>query len=193
MIIAIEGEVFLKEPTRIALKCAGIVYEIFISIQTANQIKAKVGEMLMLHISQIIREDAQNLFGFVELSEKILFERLIKINGVGPKVAMAILSTYTPYTFAKVVESNDVKSMQRVPGIGPKSAGRILVELSGWSLDLVQSADTKEMNDSNLYQVTLALESLGYKNDVIKKAVKDLVEDEIGAMVKAALKKIQTL
>ena len=79
MIIALEGEIFLKEPTRIALKCAGVVYEVFISLQTSNQINAKVGEKVVLHTSHIIREDAQVLFGFVDLIEKSLFERLIKI------------------------------------------------------------------------------------------------------------------
>ncbi|WDL75416.1 Holliday junction branch migration protein RuvA [Helicobacter winghamensis] len=193
MIIALEGEIFLKEPTRLGLKCAGVVYEVFISLQTSQQIQANIGEKLALHTTQIIREDAQMLFGFLELLEKTLFERLIKINGVGPKVAMAILSTYTPQTFAKVVESNDIKSMQRVPGIGPKSAGRILVELSGWSLDLVQGESLNVKKDSNLQQVILALESLGYKNDVIARVTKGLENDEVSAMVKAALKRLQIL
>ncbi|MDY5557823.1 Holliday junction branch migration protein RuvA [Helicobacter sp.] len=193
MIIALEGEIFLKEPTRIALKCAGVVHEVFISLQTSNQINAKAGEKVVLHTSHIIREDAQVLFGFVDLIEKSLFERLIKINGVGPKVALAILSTYNPQTFAKIVESNDIKSMQRVPGIGPKSAGRILVELSGWSLELVQGGGSKVAEDSNLHQVILALESLGYKNDVIAKVTKGLENAEVGEMVKVALKKLQTL
>ena len=165
----------------------------FVSLQASQQIQASIGEKVTLHITQIIREDAQILFGFVELLEKSLFERLIKINGVGPKVAMAILSTYTPQTFAKVVESNDIKSMQRVPGIGPKSAGRILVELSGWSLDLMQGESVSLPKDSNLQQVILALESLGYKNDAITKATKGLQGDEVGAMVKEALKRLQTL
>ncbi|WP_104721930.1 Holliday junction branch migration protein RuvA [Helicobacter mesocricetorum] len=191
MIIALEGEIFLKEPTKIALKCAGVVYEVFISLQTSNQISQKIGETLTLLTTHILREDSQTLFGFLEKTEQKLFDTLIKINGVGPKVAMAILSTYTPQTFAKVVESNDIKSMQRVPGIGPKSAGRILVELSGWSLELSHNTLPKE--DSNLYQVILALESLGYKNDVIQKATKDLEANEVGVMVKAALKKIQGL
>ncbi|AWI33974.1 Holliday junction branch migration protein RuvA [Helicobacter apodemus] len=191
MIIALEGEIFLKEPTKIALKCAGVVYEVFISLQTSNQISQKIGETLTLLTTHILREDAQILFGFLEKNEQKLFDTLIKINGVGPKVAMAILSTYTPQTFAKVVESNDITSMQRVPGIGPKSAGRILVELSGWSLELSHNTLPKE--DSNLHQVILALESLGYKNDIIHKATKDLEPNEVGQMVKAALKKIQGL
>ena len=104
---------------------------------------------------------------------------------------MAILSTYTPQTFAKVVENNDIKSMQRVPGIGPKSAGRILVELYGWSLELSQNETNHKDSDYN--QVILALESLGYKNDIIQKAIKGLEKNEVGQMVKAALKKIQGL
>ncbi len=191
MIIAIEGEVFFKEPTRVAIKCAGVVYEILISLQTSHQIKVKVGENLMLHITQIIREDAHLLFGFMDLLEKSLFERLIKISGVGPKVAMAILSTYSPQAFAQIIESNDIKSMQRVPGIGQKSAGRILVELSGWSLELAHGQSRVE--DSHLHQVILALESLGYKNDVITRVTKGLEHGEVGEMVKAALKKLQTL
>ena len=100
---------------------------------------------------------------------------------------------FYPQTFAKIVESNDIKSMQRVPGIGPKSAGRILVELSGWSLELVQGGGSKVAEDSNLHQVILALESLGYKNDVIAKVTKGLENAEVGEMVKVALKKLQTL
>lgn len=91
------------------------------------------------------------------------------------------------------MESNDIKSMQRVPGIGPKSAGRILVELSGWSLELAQGDNTKIAEDSNLHQVMLALESLGYKNDLITKATKGLENAEVSEMVKAALKRLQTL
>lgn len=83
--------------------------------------------------------------------------------------------------------------MQRVPGIGPKSAGRILVELSGWSLELTQNHNMGVAEDSNLHQVILALESLGYKSDVIHKATKGLENAEVGEMVKAALKKMQTL
>ena len=189
MIIGLEGKIITKEPTKIALKCNGVVYEVFISLQTSNQITKDEIELLITHI---IREDAWLLFGFLEVDEKRLFDTLIKINGVGPKVAMAILSTYSPQSFAKVIESNDIKAMQRVPGIGPKSAGRILVDLSGWSLELTQTS-TNSPKDSNLNQVILALESLGYKNDTIQKVIKGLEPNDVGQMVKAALKKIQSL
>lgn len=192
MIIGLEGEIALKEPTRLALKCGGVIYEVFVSLQTSNQISQKVGEKITLLITHIIREDAWNLFGFLKSDEKTLFDTLIKINGVGPKVAMAILSTYSPQSFAQVVGSNDIKAMQRVPGIGPKSAGRILVELSGWSLELSKTA-TIPKEDSSLHQVVLALESLGYKSEAIQKAILGLEPNEVGQMVKAALKKLQNL
>lgn len=191
MIIALVGEIFYKEPTKIALNCRGVVYEVFVSLNTSNKIQSKVGDTITLLTTHIIREDAQTLYGFLESSEKRLFDTLIKINGVGPKVAMAILSTYTPSSFANVVSNNDIKSMQRVPGIGPKSAGRILVDLSGWSLEL--ASDCAISDDSNLTQVIMALESLGYKGDVINKAIKGLEVGEVGTMVKNALKKIQGL
>lgn len=192
MIIGLEGEITLKEPTRLALKCGGVIYEVFVSLQTSNQISQKVGEKITLLITHIIREDAWNLFGFLKSDEKTLFDTLIKINGMGPKVAMAILSTYSPQSFAQVVGSNDIKAMQRVPGIGPKSAGRILVELSGWSLELSKTAAILK-EDSSLHQVVLALESLGYKNEAIQKAILGLKPNEVGQMVKAALKKLQNL
>ncbi|MCH5322661.1 MAG: Holliday junction branch migration protein RuvA [Helicobacter sp.] len=192
MIIGLEGEIALKEPTRLALKCGGVIYEVFVSLQTSNQISQKVGEKITLLITHIIREDAWNLFGFLKSDEKTLFDTLIKINGVGPKVAMAILSTYSPQSFAQMVGSNDIKAMQRVPGIGPKSAGRILVELSGWSLELSKTAAIPK-EDSSLHQVVLALESLGYKNEAIQKAILGLEPNEVGQMVKAALKKLQNL
>lgn len=191
MIVALVGNIFHKEPTKICLNCSGVVYEVFVSLNTSGRISQKVGDNITLLTTHIIREDSQSLFGFLDINEKKLFDTLIKINGVGPKVAMAILSTYTPSSFANVVANNDIKSMQRVPGIGPKSAGRILVDLSGWSLELAN--DNGIADDSSLQQVVLALESLGYKSDVINKVIKGLEIGEVGEMVKNALKKIQGL
>ena len=80
----------------------------------------------------LIKEDSNNLYGFLDSNEKKLFDTVIKINGVGPKAAMAICSTFTPSSFAEIVETSDVTMLKRVPGIGPKGASRILVELTGF-------------------------------------------------------------
>ena len=92
MIVGVEGTIEHKEPTFIHVNVNGLIYEVFISLQSYAAITK---ERVKLHTSHIIREDAQLLYGFVEKSEKLLFERLVKISGVGPKVAMAICSTFS--------------------------------------------------------------------------------------------------
>lgn len=192
MIIGLNGEIIFKEATRLGLNVSGVIYEVFISVQTSSKLPT-AGSKTSLQITHIIREDAWGLFGFLESSEKKLFDTLIKINGVGPKAAMAILSTYEPQIFANIVEQKDIKAIQRVPGIGPKSAGRILVDLAGWSLELTNTDKSEAgATSSNLTQAQKALLSLGYKNDAIAKALKG-ESGEVGEIVKSALKKLSSL
>ena len=188
MIVGINGSIVHKEPTLVHVNVGGIVYEIFISLHSFSALGS---EEVKLFTAQIIREDAQLLFGFLEMSEKKLFERLIKINGVGPKVAMAICSTYTPNKFATLINHKDIKALQKVPGIGPKSAGRILVELNGFDEELVASTDApKSMAFS---QASEALESLGFKKDKISKALSVCSGEDTASLVKEALKLLQTI
>ncbi len=185
MIVAIEGSVEHKEPSLVHVNVKGVVYEVFISLQSFASIQS---DTIKLHTAHIIREDAELLYGFVEKGEKILFERLIKISGVGPKVAMAICSTFTPSSFADIIASNDITSLKKVPGIGQKSAGRILVELSGFDLQLVATASPHSSASS---EASLALESLGFKSDQIAKALSKCNSTETAALVKEALKQLR--
>lgn len=184
MIVAIEGKVERKEPTFVHLNVNGITYEIFLSINSSAKITK---DTVKLHITQIFREDAQNLYGFYELNEKKIFDTLIKINGVGPKVALAICSTFTPESFAQIVTNNDVTMLKKVPGIGPKGASRILVELSGIIIDANESS-SMSMNQS---EAMMALESLGFKKDIITKVLSTCSADTTSELVKQALKKLQ--
>ena len=184
MIIGLQGKVRRKEPTVVHLDVSGVVYEVFISVHTSIALE---GDEVYLHTSHIIREDAQLLFGFAEKSEKMMFDRLIKINGVGPKVGMAICSTYTANTFFHLVQSNDLSALKRVPGIGPKSASRILVELSGFAPDIELDGG----GAGHHYEATLALESLGFKKDTINKVLKTITASDTASLVKEALKKLQ--
>jgi Holliday junction DNA helicase RuvA len=140
----------------------------------------------------VIREDAQLLFGFLDMSEKKLFQRLIKINGVGPKVAMAICSTYTPAQFATAINNKDVKAVQKVPGIGPKSAGRILVELNGFDAEILTTSQTPSASLA-YNEASEALEALGFKKDKISKALSACDGEDTASLVKGALKLLQTL
>jgi len=187
MIVGVNGNIVHKEPAFVHINVSGIVYEVFISLQTFSALGTKE---VSLFTTQIIREDASLLFGFIDMSEKKMFARLIKINGVGPKVAMAICSTYTPSQFATVVNNKDVNGVKKVPGIGPKSAGRILVELNGFSEEILASGDTPSSSLA-FSQATEALESLGFKKDKISKALSACEGDDTASLVKGALKLLQ--
>jgi Holliday junction DNA helicase RuvA len=189
MIAGLSGNIEYKEPGFVHLDVNGVVYEVFISLQSFSALGS---EKVKLHTTHIVREDAQLLYGFIEKSEKKLFERLIKINGVGPKVAMAICSTYTPSQFATVINNKDLNGVKKVPGIGPKSAGRILVELAGFDEELLQNG-SGDQKSASYSQATEALESLGFKKDKISKVLSSCSGDDTASLVKEALKLLQTI
>ena len=138
-----------------------------------------------------MREDAHLLFGFYEEIEKITFERLIKINGVGPKVALAILSTYTPNSFANIIQNKDISALQRVPGIGAKGAGKIMVELAGFFSEIIEHTQGKTSLSSELDEAQSALESLGFRSTDITKVLKQIPQIqslEVSEIVRECLK-----
>ncbi len=187
MIVGIEGTVEHKEPTFVHVNTNGLIYEVFISLQSFGAISS---ERVKLHTSHIVREDAQLLYGFVEKSEKVLFERLVKISGVGPKVAMAICSTFSASQFGEVIASGDINRLKKVPGIGPKSAGRVLVELNGFDAVL---SEQSTMTNPAASEAAMALESLGFKKEQISKVLSGCSATDTSGLVKEALKKLQKL
>lgn len=184
MIVGIQGIIEKKEPTLLHINVSGLVYEVNISLNCSSKITENNIKLLTTHI---IREDAQLLYGFLDANEKKLFDTVIKINGVGPKVALAICSTFTASSFSKIVSSNDISMLKRVPGIGPKGASRILVELSGFIID----GDVTDEGSSNSLEAALALESLGFKKDVVSKVLKSCSADNTSELVRQALKQLQ--
>jgi len=188
VIVGIEGIVERKDPTFVHINVNGLIYEVHVSINTSNAIQDK---RLKLYVTQIIREDTNALYGFMEQNEKKMFDTLIKINGVGPKVGLAVCSTFTPETFARVVSSKDVSMLKRVPGIGPKAASRILVELADFIVDTADENGVISQNGA-MGEAVMALESLGFKKEAIQKALSG-VSGDTATMVKEGLKKLQRL
>lgn len=188
MIVGVEGTVEHKEPTFVHINVNGLIYEVFISLQSYAAITK---ERVKLQTSHVIREDAQLLYGFVEKSEKLLFERLVKISGVGPKVAMAICSTFSPSQFGEVIASGNINALKKVPGIGPKSAGRILVELNGFDAVLMEQGGASA--NPALSEAAMALESLGFKKEQISKVLSRCSATDTAGLVKEALKQLQKL
>ncbi len=189
MIVGVHGKIIYKEPSVVHVNVGGVVYEVFISLHTFSALPK---EDVSLFTTHIIREDAQLLFGFIDMSEKKMFARLIKINGVGPKVAMAICSTYTPSQFATVINNKDVNGVKKVPGIGPKSAGRILVELNGFDAEILGDNTTTSASLA-VNEASEALAALGFKKDKIAKALSVCEGDDTASLVKGALKLLQTI
>ena len=185
MIVGIEGIVERKDPTFVHINVNGLIYEVMVSLNTSNAIQEK---RVRLFTTQIIREDAHLLFGFMEMNEKKMFDTVLKINGVGPKVGLAICSTFTPETFARVVSAKDVGLLKRVPGIGPKAASRILVELA----DFIVDGSEESSGNGSMMEAVMALESLGFKKEAIQKALAGCSGDT-AALVKEGLKKLQRL
>lgn len=184
MIVGIEGKIVKKEVTFVHVKTSsGLTYKVFVSLMCIGKIASDV---ISLHISQIIREDQHSLYGFVDENEQKVFDTLIKLNGIGPSTALAVCSTLSPDDFAQALVSQNVQAFQKVPGIGPKSAKRILVELSDFSLQLPQDSAVS----GSMLDATLALESLGFKKEAIKKALSGLHAQDTQTLIKEALKKL---
>jgi len=185
MIVGIEGTIEKKEPTLVHINTSGLIYEVSVSLNCSSKI---IENKVKLFTTHIIREDAQLLYGFLDYNEKKLFDTVIKINGVGPKVALAICSTFTPASFSQIVSSNDVSMLKRVPGIGPKGASRLLVELTGFVID--GNVDDSDLSN-HMLEAAMALESLGFKKDIVSKILTTCISTNTSELVREALKKLQ--
>lgn len=183
MIVGLKGVVEKVEPNFVVLNVGDVFYGVFISLLSSMEVKK--GEEIKLLISEIIREDAFLLFGFFHKMEQEIFERLIKISGVGPKVAMAILSTFSPSNFAQIIETKNIQALQKVPGIGAKGASKIMVDLAGF-FDL-----STQVNHPSFKEASLALEGLGFKKSEIEKVLKKVKSQDTAGMIKEALQFFQ--
>ena len=133
MIAFLEGEVAAKTLASVYLNVGGVGFEVGMSQAGLSKLP-QVGERVLIHTYLQVRDDGMSLYGFLSLEEKALFEKLITVSGVGPKVALAALSSYAPSELADLIAAQDVAAVQRIPGVGKKTASRIILELKG-SLD----------------------------------------------------------
>lgn len=185
MIIRLRGNIEKLTPTSVELEVKGVVFHIDISLPTSIFLQDRKNEICSLEIVQILREDSNLMYGFSSKEEKEIFLRLIKINSVGAKLALSILSTYSVHNFTNIIIKKDLKSLQSVKGVGAKLAGKIMLDLAGVLIDpRSESADLKLVRD--------ALAQLGYKENDISNAISKLdsktLELNSGDIVKAILK-----
>ena len=128
MIASVRGEVTVRRPDHVVVECAGVGYRLAVSANTLRSVP-KVGEEALLHTHLVLRDDGMHLYGFGSEAERELFLMLIGVQSVGPKVALAVLSGGTPRELLNAIASGDSARFQAVPGIGKRTAERIIVEL----------------------------------------------------------------
>src|SRR5499433_449674 len=128
MIAHVRGRLIAKHPSQAVVEAAGVGYEVNISIPTFSALPA-LGAEVALHIHTHVREDALSLFGFLGREEKQLFEKLISVSGIGPRLAITILSGMPADAMVAAIRGNDVAALTRIPGIGKKTAERMVLEL----------------------------------------------------------------
>ena len=196
MIGCLIGEVFALEAPTVLLNVNGVGYEIDTPLSTFCQLQKGQKVTLWTHLA--VREDAQLLYGFLNQQEKIIFRTLLKVNGVGPKMALGILSTLSVEMLIHTVENGDVKTLVKVPGVGAKTAERLMIELrdrfKAFSTAAVASGTSTTQiqftGNSAVAEAEAALQSLGYKPAEAQKLVNAAKGDftEASDIIRAALK-----
>jgi holliday junction DNA helicase RuvA len=192
MITLLRGIILEQDPPNLIIEVNGIGYEVQMPLNNFSSLP-QIGKEITLYTHFIVREDGHFLYGFINKEARALFRSLIKINGVGPKMALAILSTMEPKIFAHHVLLNDAASLENIPGVGAKTAKRLLIEMR----DKVNEWESNNINtnieeDDVINDAVSALVALGYKQYEAKKALmkhknKNLQSTEL---VKLALKEI---
>ena len=175
MIGWLSGQVIDKhQPGKIVMDVNGVGYDVETSLPTFFELQAQEGRV-GIHIHTVVREDALLLYGFYEKQERALFRALIKVNGVGPKMAIAILSSITPDEFVQCINQQNTNLLTKLPGIGKKTAERLVVEMKDRLQDWISSSghvSTSNVQASHQDEAICALEALGYKYQEAAKAVK---------------------
>lgn len=198
MIGRLTGIIIEKIPPEIVLDVQGVGYELFLPMTSFYNLP-EVGETATLFTHLSIREDAHLLFGFSQKIDRTLFRDLIKTNGVGPKLALAILSAMSVTDFATAIENEDIVKLTKIPGIGKKTAERLLVELKGkfkaMSNDFFSTQSTQHISTNNQVDPTNeareALIALGYKPSEVDKMLKRISKENLTSesIIREALKK----
>lgn len=198
MIGRLRGTLAEKQPPHLILDVNGVGYELEVPMTTLYRLPS-LGEPVTLHTHLVVREDAHLLYGFFEKRERELFRELIRLNGVGPKLALALMSGLEVDELVRCVQAQDTSTLVRIPGVGKKTAERLLVELKdrfkAWEsmpaiATLVVEPRPGVAVSSAEQDAVSALISLGFKPQEASRAVAAVLEDDLGSeeLIRRALK-----
>ena len=188
MIGRLSGIILEKNPPQILLDVQGVGYEVSVPMSTFYNLPA-LHEKVVLHTQLIVREDAHLLYGFLSNEERVAFRQLLKISGVGPKLALSVLSGLSLNDLAVAVANKEVGRLTKIPGVGKKTAERLLLELQGKFVTSGASASQGAAVVSSSNDILNALLALGYNEKEADWAVKQLPKEvSVSDGIRMALK-----
>ena len=192
MIAFLRGRVLEKQPNRVLVDVNGVGYEVFIPLSTFYDVGDE-GTEVSLRVHTHVREDALQLFGFLTLLERQMFERLIAVSGIGPKLAISVLSGLETRDLVSAVQRADVARLTSIPGVGKKTAERIVLELKDrlTQLAVPAAADAKPqaaVEDRMRGDLLSALQNLGYHRTDAERAIDVVLEQPSDRSLESALK-----
>lgn len=200
MFYYLNGTLSVLEMPIAVIDCGGVGYQLTVSSVTAALLGEKLGKAVKLLTHLAVREDGVELFGFISREEREAFMKLTSVSGIGPKAAMSILSTMTPDDLALAIASEDTKAIARAPGIGAKTAARVVLELKDKITKDMMSTSPQSLGSAPaampmggaLSDATEALMALGYDKNTILTALKgvDAKGADAGTLIRLALKKL---
>ncbi len=171
MIAHLRGTLLVKHPNQAIVETGGVGYDVVISVPTFSELPA-AGAEVALHIHTHVREDALNLYGFLRLAEKHLFEKLLTVSGIGPKLAITILSGMPAHEMVGAIRAGDVARLTRIPGIGKKTAERMVLELRDKLPPTTGAPEVSAAQPTPVEEDVLsALVNLGYQRAAAQKAL----------------------
>ena len=177
MIGYLSGQLMQKRPPFLVLNVGGVGYELEAPMTTFYELpEAGAAQSVSLFVHMVVRDDAQLLFGFSDKAQRELFRSLLKISGIGPRVALAILSTLEVAQFINCIHNNDAAMLSRVPGIGPKTAERMIFNLRDRVTEMESARDKHTATESGtaMHDALSALIALGYKRPDAIRALREV-------------------
>jgi Holliday junction DNA helicase RuvA len=189
MIGQLRGRLIEKNPTEVIIDCAGVGYEVKTSLNTFAQLGSE--EAVVLFTRLIVREDAHLLYGFATKEEREMFTHLISVSGIGPNTAMIMLSSLVPDEIAHAIQSEDVRTIQSIKGIGAKTAQRVIIDLKDKMVKMVFTTENMfGQNNTNRFDALTALLSLGFDKKAAEKAIDKIAtgDESVEQLIKGALK-----
>jgi Holliday junction DNA helicase RuvA len=193
MITHIQGKMVEKNPDHVVVECNGLGYHVNISLQTFSNIPDQENLKLYTHLA--IREDAHILYGFYSKTEREIFKMLISVSGVGPSIAMTMLSSMDTEEIQQAIGGEDIPKIQSVKGLGQKTAQRVIVDLKDKILKTYEiSEDLPSSNNTIKIEALSALEVLGFSRKKIEKVIQVILQNSpdisLEELIKQALKNL---